>query len=120
VLKANLRIEATFGPIMTMSLPPVTTAEKIVVLGDSVKAEGQIASVEEDQVHVDVKSDKKVGNDIILTITKDTNIVDVYGQKVELSELKKGDKVVGYHSHIMTRSLPAQSHAEMIVVQSAK
>lgn len=117
VLKANLNIKATFGPIMTMSLPPITSAEKIVVLGETRKVEGTIASANDKKVQVDVKSDKKIENDVVLLLTKDTKIVDVYGQELKESDLKKGGKVVAYHSMIMTRSLPGQTHAELIVVQ---
>lgn len=116
VLTANVRIQATYGPVMTMSLPPITNAEKIVVLDMTARAEGSIAEVAENSIHVDVKNDKAIANDVILKVTKDTKIVDVYGQKVKWSDLKKGDQVVGYHSLIMTRSLPGQSNAELIVV----
>lgn len=120
VLTANVRIKATYGPIMTMSLPPMTNPEKIVVLGMTARAEGSVSEIDENSIHVDVKSDKVIGNDVILKVTKDTKIVDVYGQEVKLADLKKGDKVVGYHSLIMTRSLPAQTNAELIVVQTSQ
>ncbi|TCZ70980.1 hypothetical protein E0485_23110 [Paenibacillus albiflavus] len=116
VLNANVSIEATYGPVMTMSMPPITNASKIVVLGDTVRVDGSIDKVSDDMVLVDVKSDRDAKNDIILKVTKDTKIVDVYGQEVKLADLKKGTKIAAYHSHIMTRSLPAQTHAELIVV----
>lgn len=117
VLDANVRIKATYGPAMTLSLPPMSTATKIVVLGDTLRADGKIVDVSNKKIHVDVKSDNSRNNDVILKVTKDTQIVDVYGQEVKLEDLKKDMKVVGYHSHIVTKSLPGQTNAELIVVQ---
>lgn len=118
VLNENVRIKATYGPIMTMSMPPISTATKIVVLGDTLRVDGKIVDVSNQKIHVDVKSDNDTKNDIILKVTKDTQIVDVYGQEVKLEDLKKDTKVVGYHSHIVSRSLPGQTTAELIIVQS--
>ena len=118
VLDENVRIEATYGPAMTMSLPPISTATKIVVLGDTVRVDGKIVEVSNKKIHVDVKSDNNKNNDVILKVTKDTQIVDIYGQEVKIDDLKKGTKVVGYHSHLVSRSLPGQTTAELIVVQN--
>ncbi|MGZ9586340.1 hypothetical protein [Paenibacillus marinisediminis] len=117
-LDKNVNITATYGPAMTRSLPPIATAEKIVVHNATSKVEGTVASADHNKIHVDVKADGKIENDMILKIKKDTPIVDVNGKKVAVSDLKKGTKVVGYHSQIVTGSIPAQSHADMIIVQN--
>ncbi|MDK8181557.1 hypothetical protein [Paenibacillus sp. UMB4589-SE434] len=121
-LKSNTRIEAEYGPIMTMSMPPMSGAKSIVVLGETARVEGVVAESAKQEsdtsrVHIDVKADDKLENDIILNITGDTKIVDVYGQELKTSDLTKGVKVVGFHSLMTTRSIPAISNAVLVVVQ---
>jgi len=117
-IKANVSVEATYGPIMTMSFPAMSHASKIVVKGqENVKIEGTIMKdrTNDKQVYVNVNSDKDTYNDVILNITKDTKIVNSQGGEAKLTP---GAKIVAYHSPIMTRSLPGISNAELIIVFS--
>lgn len=116
-LKENAYIDAFYGNIMTMSYPAQTHAKKIVVkASEAVKAEGTISTSEraaDGQVYLNVGSDDKTENDIILNITDKTVILPALGGD---SELKDGMKVVVYHSPIMTRSLPGITNAEVVIV----
>lgn len=117
-IKPNVSVEATYGPIMTMSFPAMSHANKIVVKGhETVKIEGTIMKdrTNDKQLYVNVKSDNETSNDVILNITKDTKIVNIHGGEAKLTP---GTKIVAYHSPIMTKSLPGITNAELIVVVS--
>ncbi|GGH36717.1 peptidase [Paenibacillus segetis] len=116
-LKADIAIEAFYGPAMALSFPGQTHANKIVVKeSDSIKVEGTIMASEnqsKDQVYVNVGSDKSINNDVILNITEDTKVISLFGGD---NELKAGMKVVAYHSPIMTRSLPGITNAKIVLI----
>jgi hypothetical protein len=117
-LKENVLVEASYGPMMTFSIPPMTNATKIVVKDTLVKVEGTIKKMDNDKksmIYVVVASDNAVENDIILNITDQTKIVSQSGEKEQLAA---GTKVVAYHSLLMTRSLPPISNAEVILTGS--
>ena len=117
-IKPNVSVEATYGPIMTMSFPAMSHANKIVVKGhETVKIEGTIMKdrTNDKQLYVNVKSDNETSNDVILNVTKDTKIVNIHGGEAKLTP---GTKIVAYHSPMMTKSLPGITNAELIVVVS--
>lgn len=116
-LKADVRVDAYYGPVMALSFPGQTHAEKIVVKAEETnKIEGTIAATDDaakDQVYVNVGSDKSRQNDVILNISEDTKVISMVGGE---TELKAGMKVVAYHSSIMTRSLPGITNAEIVII----
>jgi len=116
-LKEAGYIDAFYGNVMAMSYPGQTHADKIVVKAtQAVKAEGTIANSEragEGRVYLNVGSDDKTENDIILSISDKTVVLPVPGAD---AELKDGMKVVVYHSPIMTKSLPGITNADVIIV----
>ncbi|WMT43215.1 hypothetical protein RE628_13735 [Paenibacillus sp. D2_2] len=117
-IKANVNVEATYGPVMTMSFPAMSHASKIVVKGqENLKIEGTIMKdrTNDKQVYVNVNSDENFYNDVILNITKDTKIVNSLGGEAKLTP---GAKIIAYHSGVMTRSLPGITNAELIIVIS--
>lgn len=118
-LKEGLRVEAHYGQVMTLSYPARTHAEKIVVSEISApKIEGTIAASDrasKDQLYINVGSDQSPGNDIILNISEDTQVITPIGTE---SELTPGTKIVAYHSLMMTKSIPAITSAEVILVQA--
>jgi len=116
-LKEGVRVEATYGPVMALSFPSQTHADKIIVKAASPKVEGTIMrdGTSEDRVYVNVGSDESTTNDVILKINKDTKIVNTLGGE---AKLMPGMTVTAYHSPIMTASLPGMTSAEVIVITS--
>lgn len=116
-LKEGVRVEATYGPVMALSFPSQTHADKIIVKAASPKVEGTIMrdGTSDDRVYVNVGSDESTTNDVILKITKDTKIVNTLGGE---AKLMPGMTVTAYHSPIMTASLPGMTSAEVIVITS--
>lgn len=119
-LKNDVRVEARYSPVMTKSLPPISNATSIVVKEKTVRQTGTILDVnaKDDQasIRLDVDSDGKTGNDIVLSINKDTTIVTKDGKELKVNELKAGQKIIGFHAQIMTMSMPPMSYAYQIVV----
>lgn len=118
-LKADTRVDAYYGEVMTMIYPAQTHADKIVVrTEEAIKVEGTVVASDrtaEGQVYVDVNSDQSTGNDVILNVLEDTTVIPLIGGE---TELKAGMKIVAYHSPIMTRSLPGITNAEIVIVTS--
>ncbi|WP_136607881.1 peptidase [Paenibacillus dokdonensis] len=120
-LKDGVHADASYSNVMTMIYPAQTHASKLVVKkAESVKIEGTIApfdSTSKDQVYVNVGSDDSKNNDVILNISKDTQIIDDLGGE---AALRAGTKIIAYHSPIMTRSLPGITNAEVVIVTSVE
>ncbi|MBE9918189.1 peptidase [Paenibacillus donghaensis] len=118
-LKTAVHVDATYSGIMTMIYPAQTHADKIVVKkAESVKIEGTVKASDrtsKDQVYVSVGSDDSAANDLILNITKDTQIIPTVGGE---TALRAGTKIVAFHSPIMTKSLPGITNAEVVIVTS--
>lgn len=114
-LKSGLRIEAQYVPVIYPALPH---ADKIVVSEYSApRVEGTITASErttQDQLYLNVGSDQSNDNDLILNIFKDTQIIGLSPDE----KLEPGTKIVAYHSLIMTKSIPAITAAEVIMVQA--
>lgn len=114
-LAKGVEVEVYYGNIMTMSLPPITSAKKVVVKSINVK-EGSISQI------TDVKNGMMflVGNmndGINFNITDKTVIVDEAGQKLTVDDLTKGTEVQVYYGNIMTASLPPITSATKVVVK---
>ncbi|WP_438350483.1 peptidase [Paenibacillus sp. FA6] len=116
-LKADVRVDAYYGPVMTMIFPAQTHADKIVVKAtETNKVEGTIVASDdltEGQVYVKMGSSQSPYKDVILNITKDTKVISMFGGA---AELKAGMKVTAYHSPMMTKSLPGITNAEIVVI----
>ncbi|MBT2764706.1 peptidase [Paenibacillus sp. ISL-20] len=114
-LKSGLRIEAEYVSVIYPALPH---ADKIVVSDTSApKVEGTITASErtsKDQLYINVGSDQSTDNDIIINISKDTQVIGLNPDE----KLEPGMKIVVFHSPIMTMSIPAFTSAEVIMVQA--
>lgn len=119
-LKAGMRIEAEFGPVMTMSYPGQSHAHKITVRSQSLVKEEAIQSVthteEGWQVQFGEQKDGVATPTLTLNAGKETTVIDAQGQPVEWADLKAGTKVRAYYGPMMTKSLPPQSPLHYLVV----
>ncbi|WP_098746157.1 peptidase [Paenibacillus sp. EZ-K15] len=114
-LKSGLRIEAEYVSVI---YPALSHADKIVVSDTSApKVEGTITASErtsKDQLYINVGSDQSTDNDIIINISKDTQVIGLNPDE----KLEPGMKIEVFHSPIMTMSIPAFTSAEVIMVQA--
>ncbi|WP_195575623.1 SLAP domain-containing protein [Paenibacillus sp. 1001270B_150601_E10] len=116
-LKADVRVDAFYGPYMALSYPAQTHAQKIIVKDqETFKIEGTIEKspfANDSRVYVNVGSDDNTGNDLILNINKDTLLLNLQG----IEDLKEGTKIVAYHSAAVTMSLPGITNAEIVMIK---
>jgi hypothetical protein len=119
-LKAGMRIEAEFGPVMAMSYPGQSHAHKITVRSQSLVKEEAIQSVSKTeegwQVQFGELKDGVATPTLTLNAGKETTVLDAQGQPVEWADLKAGTKVRAYYGPMMTKSLPPQSPLHYLVV----
>ncbi|WP_239616569.1 peptidase [Cohnella mopanensis] len=119
-IKVDIRVAASYGPVMTMIYPAQTHADKIVIkaISNAVKVEGTIVASDrttKGQVYVNVGSDASTANDVILNISDSTKVIPLLAGG---TELRAGTKIVAYHSPEMTDSLPGITNAEIVLVIS--
>lgn len=106
-LKEGQKVTAYYSATMTRSMPPQSHALAIVIEDSEEPAsffEVAQASLAKDGSYVTVLN---INNDVIATI--DANAC------ADFAKIKKGDKLLVWSS-MMTMSLPAQTHAEKVVV----
>ncbi|MDF9413114.1 copper amine oxidase N-terminal domain-containing protein [Brevibacillus laterosporus] len=128
-LKLGQEIEVEHGLAMTLSIPPMTNAVKIVVNDKMATPEvlGTVGEVVEAKtltdgtVQVVIKGEKL--NDqsfemIALNLAKDTPIIGAKDNSpLKAEDLRKGTKVYGFYGPVTTKSLPAIGQAMKIVVE---
>ena len=113
-----------YGPAMTMSLPPQTTAVSVDILtaetdaeqAENVSFEGTIKEIDEDGLVIVTTDGDEIG--IALVIGDDTVITHKTNKRIYKAEdLEAGMKLKGTHSPAMTKSLPPQTNAVSIEIQ---
>ncbi len=129
-LQLGMSIEVEHSMVMAMSMPPLTSAIKIVVKEQAPEQQtlGTAGVIEEvtpsdnGLTRVVIKGDKLSDTSvetIVLNISDTTSILGTKdNQKIAASELKKGDKVYAFYGPMLTRSLPPIGQATKIVVEN--
>lgn len=112
-LKKGCVVKVTYGPVMTGSLPPQTTALSIDIIKpakDEFQYEGTIKEVFEDicgkMIRVGKSNDNSIYNQIVFIITKETIFVNG-----TMDDLKKDCQVKVTYGPVMTKSIPPQTKA---------
>lgn len=81
-----------------------------------VAVHGKAAEVTEKSIRLENSNDKDPYQKIILNITEDTIILDaVTGQTKKLADVKAHESLYAYASPVMTRSIPPQSAAVLVL-----
>lgn len=113
-IKEGTRLEVFYGPKMTRSLPPIAIAEKVVVQ-DTICKMGEVTKISTTKnghsINVSVSKDA-----IIYHISKNIEIVDAFGKKLSIEDIKEGTKIKALSGLAMTMSLPPQTTAKKIIV----
>ncbi|MEC0089057.1 peptidase [Paenibacillus macquariensis] len=128
-IKKGMSVKAFYGPAVTMSLPPQSTTNYVVVdttVEESVQeqapgTDGIITNVTNNKITVMGSPMKNGGADyVILAVDKDTKIVNQDGNPLTLEALKADVRVDAYYSGVMAMSYPGQTHADKIVVKATE
>ena len=116
------------GTLSAFALEPTIASNDVVPVDSiidcqtpaySICAEVTIASVNMNDTSssITVLTAENEDSQLVLNISEETIIIDGQtGLAVAETDLKQGDKIHAYHNGMMTRSLPAQTHAQAIVV----
>jgi hypothetical protein len=128
-IKKGMSVKAFYGPAVTMSLPPQSTTNYVVVdttVEESVQeqapgTDGIITNVTNNKITVMGNPMKNGGTDyVVLAVDKDTQIVNQDGNPLTLDALKLDVRVDAYYSGPMAMSYPGQTHADKIVVKATE
>jgi hypothetical protein len=119
-LKAGMQLTAQYGPIIAMSYPGQSHAATIQVGEQRLVQEAAVIAVEATeggkQILIGETKDGKDSVSVVLNMGKESMLVNREGQPVEWSDIKAGSKVRAYYGPIMTKSLPPQSPAHVVVL----
>ncbi|WP_339318331.1 copper amine oxidase N-terminal domain-containing protein [Paenibacillus sp. FSL R10-2734] len=129
-LQLGMSIEVEHSMVMAMSMPPLTSAIKIVVkeqapnqqtLGTAGVIE-EVTPVDNGLTRVVIKGDKLSDDSVDTIVLNLSSTTPIFGTKdnkaVAASELKKGDKVYAFYGPVLTRSLPPIGQVTKIVVEN--
>lgn len=144
-IKAGIKVKAYYGPAVTMSLPPMSTANMIIVQQGEEEVGAcnygiitEVLLAKENKRNLkwkdnkETKQDKKdiVKKEIMalmdseidtnLIISEKTKIIDSEtGKDVRYKDIKKGSRVIAYYD-ITTKSIPPIATPEKIVILTNK
>lgn len=114
-LVVGTTVETVYGPIMTLSLPPISVANSIKIVKKDIAAETFIyegtvkeVSTEKDYILVNVVTSDATANfsEIRFVISNDTKMIGGTA-----ADIKIGAKVKATYGMVMTRSIPPQTNA---------
>lgn len=112
-LKIGDTLKVTHPSVMILIYPPQYPAFEIERINSVDYNEGTITEIGDDWLLV-----KTHLMDIRFNIDSDTTINNIAKQAVEFEHLRVGNKIKIYHSKAMTRSLPPQTLAYEIIVDT--
>ncbi len=115
-IDSSMQLNVTYGETMTMSLPPMTTASKIEVIGEIAKVikEGTVSEIiaEEGVVTQIILGE----NEVALNVADETIIKDAEGNAKTLADIKEGTALRARTNGMATMSIPAQMPTIEIVI----
>lgn len=127
-LKEGMKVKVIQAPFETASIPPQTTAYKIIVLQDVVGEEtvdsnitikkATIKDIDDQRITIlpEGKANKRE-NYIVLNIGKETKMAhELLKKVVTLDDLEEGMTIKVTHSPVMLKSLPPQTAALEVIV----
>lgn len=113
-LKIGDTLKVTHPSIMILIYPAQYNAYEIEVLEDVAYNEGTIQTISENSILV------KTNNDLIqFNFDENTKLSNLNGNAIDAEDLRVGNQIKVYHSLAMTRSLPPQTYAFEILVDTA-
>ncbi|PWM46105.1 MAG: hypothetical protein DBX47_02895 [Clostridiales bacterium] len=120
-IKRGMRVDAAFSAAITRSIPPQSSAFKIIALTD----ESSVKTTTDRVIKVDVPGGFLYTgnpfnplNQMKFAINNATVITDKYGDRIHLHNLRPGQMVRVEHASFQTMSIPPQTTAFRIQVLS--
>ena len=118
VKDASIKIE--YADFMTMSLPPITNAVKIQVMGavdEAEEAQVVYTIVEKDSKNNTITIfDAAMSSNVVLNVSEETVITDKDGNEVSADALAVDAEIMVERANFMTMSIPPITNALSIVI----
>lgn len=124
-IKPDMVLGVEYAPAMTASIPPQTTAVKIILENLPVDAAdedaaltyaGKITEIDGNRVTI---GDPHSADSLCLIVGDDTRIYHARNKRIyKLDDLEVGMEISGTHSEVVTMSIPAQTAAKTIQIDS--
>ena len=114
-LQRGMIVDANFSSAMTRSIPPQAQAFFIQVRrwasNRTETTTGRIFEVNTRNDFIVVLPRQNLSSAIRFNISPDTDILDLFGRRIQLSSLRPGFRVRVEHASFMTASIPPQTTA---------
>ena len=124
-IKPDMVLGVEYAPAMTASIPPQTTAVKITLENLPIDAAdedaaltyaGKITEVDGNRITI---GDPHSADSLCLIVGDDTRIYHARNKRIyKLDDLEVGMEISGTHSEVVTMSIPAQTVAKTIQIDS--
>lgn len=120
IIDEKKAVKAFYGPNITKSLPARGTALTLVVQDQSFAAiDGTVSEIQDNGIFVtgtDISSG--IEDSIVLHFSEKTVLVDQNGSNIAASDIKSGMTVRAFYGPAVMMSLPAQSNASYVMVNT--
>lgn len=124
-LKEGMLVVVEVGDAVTSSLPPQGVAKYIKVQDCSKgDVQGKVKKIQKDKkdntLRLKVKGEKNenfIFNEAIVIVNEKTEIYDSCGHKVPMNSIKKGSNIQVVFTGPVTKSIPPQGIAKIILIQ---
>ena len=119
IIKKFFSLVLAFSFMLTAMPVQAENADELPTPETKVFVWGKVEAVGTNRIQI--INSTEAGNDCILNIGEDTVIIDALtGDPVELTSLKRLDRIAAYVSPIMTKSLPPITNASVVFVNVDK
>lgn len=118
-LEKGMRIDADFSSAMTRSIPPQSSAYRIVVLQEEMSVNittDRVVSVDLNNGFLTTGNPYDMYDQMIFNISDETVILDHNGNSIPLEAIQPGQRVRVEHAIFQTLSIPPQSPAYRVQV----
>jgi hypothetical protein len=118
-LNEGMRIDADFSSAMTRSIPPQSSAYRIVVLEEETSVNittDRVVSVDTNHGFLLTGNPNDMYDQMIFTISDQTVILDQDNDTISLEDIQPGQLVRVEHAMFQTLSIPPQSPAYRVQV----
>jgi hypothetical protein len=118
-LDEGMRIDADISSAMTRSIPPQSSAYRIIVLQEEASVNtttDRVVSVDQSNNFLLTGNPYDMNDQMIFTISEQTVILDRDNKTISLEEIQPGQLVQVEHAMFQTLSIPPQSPAYRVQV----
>jgi hypothetical protein len=118
-LNKGMRVDADFSSAMTRSIPPQSSAYRIVVLHEEASVNittDRVVSVDINNGFLLTGNPYDINDQFVFTISDETVILDQNGNTIPLEDIQPGQLVRVEHAIFQTFSIPPQSPAYLVQV----